>query len=106
LAHDLKTRACEKLTAVGSGRSEPPGTAVCRRTAGPALGCRDSDNIIHYVFVELQALTKNVSMRRGLIRRLYVLYVGIETWVIKNTPYIYIYKYIYIYMCVCVCVKM
>ena len=75
LAHDLRTRAYEKLTAVGSGRSEPSGTAVCRRPAGPAIDCRDSDNIIHYVFVELQARTKNFSMRRGLIRRLYVLYV-------------------------------
>jgi len=75
LEHELRTRACEKLTAVGSGRSEPPGTAVCRRPAGPALDCRDSDNIIHYVFVELQAPSKNVSMKRGLIQRLYVLHV-------------------------------
>ena len=41
----------KKLTALGSGRSEPPGTAVSRRPAGPALDCLDIDNMINYVLV-------------------------------------------------------
>ena len=92
LAHDLWTRACEKLTDLGIGRGEPPGTAVYSRPAGPALDWRDSDNIINYVLVKLQAHTKNFSMRRGLIRRLYVLYVWFWKLCYQNDV-------IYIYIC-------